>query len=409
MRDEIGEESLRAVESGKSAKKSVFRFLRWRDLVVVMAGIGVGLWLNHHFTPYNPTDYQKWQARPQLAAVTNSAGEEKAGQSGLLPCLFIAPGGGAQRFVSGSIGDCLRLVPDGTQIDVFEIPLTGGFLHVKTDLYVSDSMPLAFTRCVVPVDDWARRFHVYVPHTYDLFMYGDRFPYTYLNWTLPDRQEVHYQRVSAGTRYEDAVYEASATDRTFSKSRIAWNGYGWDLNFESGLTVLSPDAYEATRPQQGSVVGIFDQQGRETRLKRGSDGELKKIVAPDGAWIRLSYSRGRLSEAKDSLGETAKYSYDAEERLVGVVYSAGATVRYAYDSANRVVEAETSPGGIFLKNKYGAEGNVEEISVGGEVYRMRWLASNADVLVVGPGGDVRRVHFAKQNEMVTYQVEKVGR
>jgi YD repeat-containing protein len=205
------------------------------------------------------------------------------------------------------------------------------------------------------------------------------------------------------------VYEASATDRTFSKSRIAWNGYGWDLNFESGLTVLSPDAYEATRPQQGSVVGIFDSQGRETGLKRGSDGELKKIVAPDGAWIRLSYSRGRLSEAKDSLGETAKYSYDAEERLVGVVYSAGATVRYAYDSANRVVEAETSPGGIFLKNKYGAEGNVEEISVGGEVYRMRWLASNADVLVVGPGGDVRRVHFAKQNEMVTYQVEKVGR
>ena len=160
MTDEIGEERSRAVESGKSANKSVFRFLRWRDLVVVMAGIGVGLWLNHHFTPYNPTDYQKWQARPQLAAVASS-GEVGAGQSGLPPCLFIPASGGAQRFVSGSIGDCLRLVPDGTQVDVFEIPLTGGFLHVKTDLYVSDLMPLAFTRCVVPLDDWARRFHVY--------------------------------------------------------------------------------------------------------------------------------------------------------------------------------------------------------------------------------------------------------
>ena len=190
-----------------------------------MAGIGVGLWLNHHFTPYNPTDYQKWQARPQLAAVASS-GEVGAGQSGLLPCLFIAASGGAQRFVSGSIGDCLRLVPDGTQVDVFEIPLTGGFLHVKTDLYVSDVMPLAFTRCVVPLDDWARRFHVYVPHVYDLFMYGDRFPYTYLNWTLPDRQEVHYQRVSAGTRYEDAVYEASASDRSFRNR--ASRGTGMD-------------------------------------------------------------------------------------------------------------------------------------------------------------------------------------
>ena len=228
---------------------------------MVLAGIGVGLWLNHHFTPYNPTDYQKWQARPQLAPLASLGGDDKAGQSGLLPCLFISSQGGAARFVSGSIGDCLRLVPDGTQLDVFEIPLTGGFLHIKTDLYVSDVMPLAFTRCVVPVDDWAKRFHVYVPHVYDMFMYGDRFPYTYLNWTLPDRQEVHYQRVSAGTRYEDAVYEASATDRTFSKSRIAWNGYGWDLNFESGLTVLSPDAYEAKRPQQGSVVGISISKG----------------------------------------------------------------------------------------------------------------------------------------------------
>jgi YD repeat-containing protein len=394
------------VESVNRAKKSVFRFLRWRDLVVVMAGIGVGLWLNHHFTPYNPPDYQKWQARPPLAAVASSRDEDKAGQSGLPPCLFIPANGGAVRgFVSGSIGDCLRLVPDGTQVDVFEIPLPGGFLHVKTDLYVSDVMPLALTRCVVPLDDWAKRFHVYVPHVYDLFMYGDRFPYTYLNWTLPDRQEVHYQRVSPGTGYADAVYEATATDRTFSKSRIAWNGYGWDLNFESGLTVLSPDAYYSTRPQQGSVVGIFDQQGRETRLKRDSDGELKKIVAPGGAWIQLWYSRGRLSEAKDSLGETAKYSYDAEGRLVGVVHSTGATIRYAYDSANRVVEAETSPGGILLKNKYGAEGNVEELSVGGEVYRVRWLAGEA--VVVGPGGDVRRVHFAKQNAMVTYTVERV--
>ena len=178
-------------------------------------------------------------------------------------------------------------------------------------------------------------------------MYGDRFPYTYLNWTLPDRQEVHYQRVSAGTRYEDAVYEASASDRTFSKSRIAWNGYGWDLNFESGMTVLSPDAYEATRPQQGSVVGIFDREGRQVKLTRDSEGDLKKIVAPGGAWIQLSYSRGRLSEVKDSLGETAKYSYDAENRLAGVIYSAGATIRYEYDSANRVVEVEDLTGRDF--------------------------------------------------------------
>ena len=407
MENESREKHLEPVDSGHRAKKSVFRFLRWRDLAVVIVGVSVGLWLNHHFTPYNPTDYQKWQARPQLAAVGGLRGDERTEQSGLPPGLFIAPQGGAQHFVSGSLGDCLRLVPDGTQTDVFEIPLTGGFLHVKTDLYVSDVVPLAFTRCVVPLDDWAKRFHVYVPHVYDLFMYGDRFPYTYLNWILPDRQEVHYQRVSAGTRYEDAVYEATAADPGFWKSRIAWNGYGWDLNFESGLTLLSPDAYYATRPQQGSVVGIFDKEGRETQLKRDSDGELKKIVAADGAWIQLSYSRGRLSEAKDSLGETAKYSYDTDNRLVGVIYSTGSAIRYGYDSANRVVEVEGSPGGFLLTNKYGSGGNVEEISVGREIYRMRWLVGDVDVDLIGPTGDVRRGHFAKQNGMMTYGVQKL--
>src|SRR5262249_32559200 len=148
----------------------------------------------------------------------------------------------------------------------------------------------------------------------------------------------------------------TATDRTFSRSRIAWNGWGWDLSSSSGLTLLSPEAYYAERPQQGSVVGIFDEQGHEVKLTRDSNGDLTKIVSPTGAWMKLSYSRGRLTEAEDSLGNSTKYAYDGESRLMSVVYSGGSTLRYSYDSEGRVVEIGESPSGILLKNTYGSNG-----------------------------------------------------
>ena len=130
---------------------------------------------------FEPKEYQKWQARPQLSSPERARGYSRAGQSGLPPCLFIVPKGVLDKdFVSRSVGDCLQLLPDGTNLDLFEIPLWGPFVHIKTDLYVPDVMPLAFTRCSVPLDDWAKRNRIYVPHVYDLFMFGDRRPYTYL-------------------------------------------------------------------------------------------------------------------------------------------------------------------------------------------------------------------------------------
>jgi len=289
----------------------------------------------------------------------------------------------------------LQLLPDGTKLDLFEIPLPGAFIHIKTDLYLPDVMPLAFTRCVVPLSDWAKENSIYLSHVYDLFMFGDRRPYTYLNWVLPDRQSIHYQRISPGTGYEDAVYEATSEGRTSSKSRIAWNGWGWDLNFAGGLTLLSPEAYYATRPQEGSVVGIFDRDGHEVHLARNSSGDLTKIVSPNGAWINLEYSRSHLTEAKDSLGNSSKYTYDAESRLVRVDYSGGSTEKYSYDSANRVVEIQGSPSGLSLKNNYDSAGRVERTEVDGEIYSIRRLMDDVDI--TGPRGDVTRVHFVEQN------------
>ena len=364
----------------------------------------LGTWVDHHYIALRPNDYQKWQGRPRLSSPERARSNNRAGQSGLRPCLFIVPKGVLDKdFVSRSVGDCQLLLPDGSNLDLFEIPLWGSFVHIKTDLYVPDAMPLAFTRCTIALDDWAQRNRIYIPHVYDLFMFGDRRPYTYLFWRLPDRQEIHFKRVSPGTSYEDAVFESMSEDPIFSRSRVAWNGWGWDLNLPGGLTVLSPEAYWAKRPQQGSVVGIFDQEGREVRLERDSDGDLKKIIAPSGKSIDLRYRRGRLAEAKDSLGNSSRYTYDDEGRLVRVDYASGSAVKYVYDSANRIVEVDGSPSGTVLKVRYGLTGVIEQTEVDGDTYAIRRLADRVEI--TGPKGAVTRVRTTERDKKKTYTVE----
>jgi YD repeat-containing protein len=395
------------VETPCKPKKNVLRYLRWRDLIVVLVGLALGWWANHRYSFHEPTDYQKWQARPQLRPLERASVGENPGQNGLPPCLFIVPKGVIdQPFTSGSVGDCLRLVPDGAKLDVFEIALGGGFVHIKTDLYVADVMSLAFTRSVIPVDDWAKRQRVYLPHVYDPFLFGDRFPYTYLDWTLPDREPVRYQRVSPGPGFADAVYEATSTDQIFAGSRINWNGWGWDLSLENGTTFLSPEAYNATRPQQGSLVGIFDKEGHEVRLSRKSSGDLTKLESPSGRWITFSYDQGRMIEAKDSLRNAAKYTYDAEGRLVSVAYSASSATKYWYDSANRVVRIEDSQSGTTVENKYSLTGSVEQTTVDGETYGIRTVVDEVDI--TGPNGVVTRVHVTAKATSMTYTVEKAA-
>ena len=394
------------VETASKPKKNLLRYLRWRDLIVVLMGLALGWWINHRYSFHQPTDYQKWQARPQLRPLDGAIVGVKPGQSGLPPCFFIVPKSASdQPVVSGSVGDCLRLVPDGRKLDLFEIDLGGGFAHIRTDLDVADVMPLAFTRSVIPLDDWAKRHKIYLPHVYDSFLFGDRFPYTFVDWTLPDRENVHYERVSPGTGFADAVYEAKCADEIFAGSQIKWNGWGWDLSLENGTTFLSPEAYSATRPQQGSLVGIFDKEGHQVRLSRKSSGDLTEIESPSGHWIKFTYDEGRMTEAKDSLRNVAAYKYDAEGRLASVVYSRGSAIKYSYDSANRVVRLEESPSGTILENKYNSNGVVEQTSVNGEIYSFRRLVDDVDI--TDPKGVVTRVHITTTDRNMTYTVEKV--
>lgn len=364
-----------------------------------------------HYLPAELTDYEKWKARPKLQAVSTS-GPAIPGQRGLPPCLFIVPPNSAnQPVISGEIDDCLQLIPDGRKLNLVEIALGFGVIPVKTDLYVVDTIPLAFTRTYVPLSDWSNRFQVYLPNVYDPFLTGSRRPYTYLDWRLPDQQSIHYKRVSAGTGFSDAVYEDVSHTPAFIGSRISWNGFGWDLVLRDGATYLSPEAYSATRPQQGSLVGIFDKDGNEVRLSRKDNGDLTEIKSPNGKWIRLRYSDGRMVEVKDSLGNVVDYSFDGANRPETVRYPDGHIMKYSYDPLNRIKGIEDASEGFAFKCKYDSQGDLIEATVNDHLtYRFRpaiveGLSKTVDVGVTDPQGEEYRIVISAGGG-ISYTIEK---
>lgn len=302
------------------------------------------------------------------------------------------------------MADCLTLVPDGKKLDLLELNLGSGELFpIETDLYVTDSMPLAFTRTYYPTDDWARKFHVHLPHVYDPYLTGSRFPYTYSNWLLPDRQTIHFERISPGTGFADYVAECNSNVLSFGGSRIAWNGSGWDLALTDGSTYLSPEAYNATRPQQGSLTGILDKDGQEVHLTRAQNGDLQEISSPGGQWIRLAYNgAGQIARATNNSGQYVDYIYDSKSRLQTVRHSNGQSVTYTYNPLNRVAGIVDSSRSLELSVEYDGHGMPSQLTLNRKSIKFRYFLDQVDKVkrranthidILQPDGEITRIRI----------------
>lgn len=397
-------------------KPGYFRKRVWVDLIFLCILLTLGYVFRDRLSlPHTLTDLDKWKARPKLDP---SAALDP--NTRVLPCLFILPPDARDQPVgSDSIGECPMLVPDGRRLDFFEVMLrSGAFFHIKTDLFVPDVIPLAFTRTNNPYDPWPVRNHPYLRHVYDPYMSGSRNPYTYVDWKLPDILTVSFRRISSGTSFGDAVYENGGPFALFSGSRIDWNGDGWDISLENGTTYLSPEAYNARRPQQGSLVAIFDKEGREVKLTRASNGDLQEIKSPSGNWIRFEYRQEDISKAFDTNGNSVEYTYDQSRSLQSATYSKGQAINYTYDLFERVLKVSTSEGLNLIANTYDstdASAKVVRIALSdGSVYRIDYnldaKTGVGTVNVIAPTGKVRRVtmdsyRLGKSLYTVSEQVE----
>lgn len=399
--------------SAKKKKTGYFRKRVWVDLTFLCIALALGYIFRDHLSlPRLLNDHKKWEARPKLDLAVTPRAKAQLGESGLFPCLLLLPPSELKQPVeSGSVDDCRLLVPDGSQWDLFEVDLGwGAVLPVVTDVYVAGAMPLAFTRTYRTLDDWSYRTKIYLMDVYNPFLWGTRNPYTYLEWDLPDGVRIPYTRISPGTGFEDAVYETDAHIPIFGGSRIAWNGWGWDVSLADATTYLSPEAYSAARPLQASLVGIFDRDGNEVRLKRESNGNLVRIESPGGGWIRITHSEDRIIRVENNSGDKVEYDYDRSIRLRRTTSSQGITRDYAYDAQNRLLKVVDSKAGPLLEAAYDSAGKIVEATLGGTSsfyfnYDIDERGYVRQVNVIGPQSDVTRVRIGDGN----YTVEKLPR
>jgi YD repeat-containing protein len=267
------------------------------------------------------------------------------------PCLMVSrmePSGSLR----AAIQQCSPALNNDIDIEQFEVDLRSGmFVLRKTDLFVLDSMPLALTRAYRLWDTHSRAFGIGGNHPYDIFPYGDHFPYTYMELLLGDGATIHYSRISRGTSFSNFLAEHNGVPPLiFQKSRIGWNIDHWDMKFQDGTLFRFPEAYGIKRGVEGALVGMRSPQGDEIVFVRDAKRNLQSITSPHNHRIQFAYDdRDRVIEAADDRGNVVRYSYDRDGRLVEVQENGRVQWRYGYDASGMTTVEDAGGPAILVQ------------------------------------------------------------
>jgi YD repeat-containing protein len=279
------------------------------------------------------------------------------------PCFVVTPVVDANRStpVDGVVGKCTPGMRTERRFDELEVNFRSGLLVTRhTDFFRPDSMPLVLTRAYHAWDGQSRAFGVGGNHPYDILPVGSRSPYTYVDLIMADGATIHYDRISKGTDYADAVYEHDART-TFLGSRFKWNGIGWDLRFVDGSLFVFPENYSGVRPNQGAPFSMQDAAGHPITFERDGDRNLKRLTSPSGHFLAFDYDDAyRIRRVTDDDGHVVRYDYDAGGRLA-LVSDGARRLRYFYDGT-LLTSVTTEDGQSLLAIKY-QRGAVAELGL----------------------------------------------
>jgi YD repeat-containing protein len=319
---------------------------------------------------------------------------------GRYPCLQLkkrSHGGATLSSIEATINKCLPRTLLDTDVDEIEIDLRSGLLRTRTsDLFVPGSIPIAATRCYQLWDERPRTFGQNSTLSWDMYPVGSRQPYTRIDVILCDGNYFHYDRISKGTGYADALYEHRLTATPFLRSRFAWNGNGWDLKLRDGSTLLFPESYYGKRPADGALIELRDPKGQVVRLERDNRRNLKRITSAEGHFIKFEHDAAdRIIKAVDDEKREVKYLYDAGGRLAQVEGLKSVT-RYHYDQTYLTLIEEN--GRRLVDFHYDEKGRMGHILLAdGRSYRFRYEYDRLNKeqvvrsFVTEPNGSVTKV------------------
>jgi RHS repeat-associated protein len=273
---------------------------------------------------------------------------------------------------------------------------TGLFILEKTDLSLSDVLPLTLRRTYRPNDAAVRPFGIGSTHDYAIFLYSED-EFDEVDLILPNGARVHYVRISPPGGFLDAEFEHTTSPSVFFKSRIKWNGAGWDLRLKDGTVYVFGE--------ETPLQSIRDRYGNSIRLTYSSGspgqgfGNILRVDSPNGRWIEFTYDgSNRVTQARDNMNRVVGYQYDGGGRLWKVTDVSGGVTEYTYDTSHRLETIKDARGIVFLTNQYDSNGRVSQqtqadATTFGFSYTLNGSGKVTQAEVTDPRGYVSRAVF----------------
>jgi YD repeat-containing protein len=263
---------------------------------------------------------------------------------------------------------------------------TGLFVYNHTDLVLPDTIPLQFTRTYRTDDTTSRPFGIGFTDSYEMFMVGDTFPYTYQELILPNGSRIHFDGISPASTegtYTQAVYENFSSQTSWYGAILAWDtsfpGATWSITTKDGTKYFFPDSYRSTNPAGSALLGIRDRHGNTLTVNRDSSGAVTQILSPGGRYINFTNDiYHRITSATDNSGRTVGYTYNDFDELSTVTDPDGGVTTYTYGSGDNMASIEDPRGITYLTNQYDTNGRViKQTLADGSTYQFAWtLTSN---------------------------------
>ncbi len=286
--------------------------------------------------------------------------------------------------------------PVGGTADGEPVNLSSGlFVYNKTDLVLSDVIPLSLTRTNRPNDSWSRPFGIGTSHNYEMFIAGDGTAFgttPYIDLILPEGSRAHFTGVPvSGQGYTTYLNSAAGTPwygAIMSNTPINPNGYslpGWgQLQTKDGTIYSFPEAFQKVVPGCQALVGITDRYGNQVKITRNGDANctIAQITSPSGRYIQFTYDTSyRVKTATDNLGRQVVYNYDASGRLYTVTDANSGLWTYGYDTQNRMTTIQDPRQITYLTNNYDGSGHLyrQYLADGTSFYQFNWTFTSNTV------------------------------
>jgi RHS repeat-associated protein len=297
---------------------------------------------------------------------------------------------------------------EGGKSDGDPVDLSSGLFTLKTtDLHVNDVVPLELTRTYRPNDANSYAFGIGMTNAYDMRLWTPVYPsYQEADLIMPDGGRVHYNRITPGTGFVDAIYESTTSAGRFYKSKVTWNHVGWELRLRDGTVYEIGD--------EAPLQGIRDRFGNRIEITRrdqnalGSGiGPITQITSTNGRWIKLNYdTSNRITSAVDNGGRRVEYTYNTGGRLATMKNAKGGITNYGYDKNGRMTTIKDPRATTYLTNTYDANGRVSKQTLAdGGVFTYAYTLNAAGRVtktrVTDPMARIREVTFGATSYPVT--------